>query len=176
MVANGIVRAHHVVTLRRYKAPPGREEWFGSRRRISAPQFCVNQGSMKLKAASDFAIAPATEPSREPSPRACLKTGRGPVFAEKARWRGATKEHTRQGSVTEEQRSQRAFCAKTLRAADLLPLAGVGSAVTARCGDAPASPPWPPPKSLAAGPHPVFRQALRQSTSAAQAPLRDETG
>src|SRR6266571_2377227 len=65
-----------------------------------------------------------------------------------------------QRSVTEEQRSQAAFSAKTLRAADLLPTAGVGSAVTARYGDAPASPPRPSPKSLAAGPHGVFKQAL----------------
>src|SRR5258708_22041687 len=65
-----------------------------------------------------------------------------------------------QRSVTEEQRSQAAFSAKTLGAADLSPTARVGSAVTARCGDAPASPPWPPPKSLAAGPHGVFNQAL----------------
>src|SRR6266850_7177181 len=92
--------------------------------------------------------------------RACLKIGWGPVFAEKARWRGETKEHTRQRSVTQEQRSQRALCAKTLRAADLLPVACVGWAVSARCGDAPTSPPWPPPKSLAAGPHPIFKQAL----------------
>src|SRR6266446_3066369 len=35
---------------------------------------------------------------------------------------------------TGELRSQAAFSAKTLRAADLLPTAGVGSAVTARCG------------------------------------------
>src|SRR5436189_3982697 len=93
--------------------------------------------------------------------RACLKIPWGPVFAEKARWRGVTREHGHPGPVTEEQRSQRAFSAKTLRAADLLALAGVGSAVTARCGGAPASPPWPPPKSLAAGPHRIFRQALR---------------
>jgi len=32
-----------------------------------------------------------------------------------------------QRSVTEEQRSQTAFCPKTLRAAGLLPVAGVGS-------------------------------------------------
>ena len=45
-----------------------------------------------------------------------------------------------QGSVTDEQRSQRAASAKTLRAAGLLQVACVGSAVAARCGDAPASP------------------------------------
>jgi hypothetical protein len=73
----------------------------------------------------------------------------------KAGWRGATGEHPRSGAVTEEQRSQPAFSPKTL-----LTAAGVGSAVTARCGDAPASPPWPQSKSLAAGPHAIFRQAL----------------
>ena len=44
--------------------------------------------------------------------------------------------------------------------ARLLALAGVGSAFTARCGDAQASPPWPPPKSTAAGPLSIFRQTL----------------
>jgi len=37
----------------------------------------------------------------------------------------------------------------------------VGSAVTARCGDAPASLPWPSPKPLVAGPLPIFRRAPR---------------
>ena len=66
-----------------------------------------------------------------------------------------------QRSVSEEQRSQWVVSAKTLRAAGLLPVAGVGSAVTADYGDAPASPPWPPPKSLAAGPLSILKQALR---------------
>src|SRR5690606_19063746 len=66
-----------------------------------------------------------------------------------------------QRSLTEEQRSQPAFSSKTLRAAGLLSVACVGSAVTARCGDVPASPPWPQPKSLAAGPRAIFRQALK---------------
>jgi len=92
--------------------------------------------------------------------RACFKIPWGPVFAEKAEWRGATREHTQDGSVTEEQRSQAAFSAKTLRAAVLLAVARVGSPVTARFGDAPASPPWPQPKSLAAGPHAILKQAL----------------
>ncbi len=35
------------------------------------------------------------------------------------------------------------FSSKPLRAAGLLAVACVGSALTARCGDAPASPPWP---------------------------------
>ena len=94
--------------------------------------------------------------------RACFKIPWGPVFAEKAEWRGATKENIPGGSSTEEQRSQAAFSAKTLRAAGLLSAAGVGSALTARCGDAPASPPWPQSKSLAAGPHAILKQALRR--------------
>ena len=44
--------------------------------------------------------------------------------------------------------------------ARLLALAGVGSAIAARWGDAQASPPWPPPKSTAAGPLSIFRQTL----------------
>src|SRR6185436_3435788 len=71
-----------------------------------------------------------------------------------------TKENILHGSSTEEQRSQAAFCAKTLRAAGLLPVAGVGSVLTARCGDARTSPPWPRPKSLAAGPRGIFGHAL----------------
>ncbi len=42
----------------------------------------------------------------------------------------------------------------------LLALAGVGSVLPARCGDAQASPPWPRPKSAAAGPLSIFRLAL----------------
>src|SRR2546428_9146593 len=71
--------------------------------------------------------------------RACFKIRRGPVFGQKAGWRGATREHTRQRSVTEEQRSQTAFCPKTLRAAGLLSVAGVDSFLTARCGALPAA-------------------------------------
>src|SRR6266436_4360873 len=93
--------------------------------------------------------------------RACLETTRGAVFGEKAGWRGATKENIPGGSSTEEQRSQTAFSAKTLRAAGLLSVAGVGSFLTARCGDARNSPPWPQPKSLAAAPLVVSKQALR---------------
>src|SRR6266542_4062080 len=65
-----------------------------------------------------------------------------------------------QRSPTEEQRSQPAFSAKTLWAAGLLSVACVGSALTARCGDARSSPPWPQSKSLAAGPHAILKQAL----------------
>src|SRR6266851_4947722 len=54
-----------------------------------------------------------------------------------------------------------AFSAKTLRAAGLLSGACVGSAVTAHCRDAPASPPWPQPKSLAAESHAFLKQTLK---------------
>ena len=63
-----------------------------------------------------------------------------------------------------EQRSQTASASKTLRAAGLLAGACVGSPVAARCGDAPASPPWPHPKSLTAAPLAIFRQALWVAT------------
>src|SRR5215207_1682396 len=86
----------------------------------------------------------------------------GCCFAPQAGWRGATKENIPGGSSTEEQRSQPACGAKTLRTAGLLSVAGVGSVLTARCGDARTSPPWPQPKSLAAAPFPVFSQALKQ--------------
>jgi len=105
--------------------------------------------------------------------RACLGIRRGFVFAEKARWRGARREHGRQRPVTDEERSQRASSAKTLRAADLLAAARVGSVLAARCGDAPASPPWPPPKSLAAGPRPISKQALNPKR--ALFPVLDDT-
>src|SRR6185312_7519606 len=115
--------------------------------------------------------------------RACRKIRLDAVFGEKAGWRGATKEtamrdsaltqfeqltgraweaHIPGVSSTEKQRSQTAFSAKTLRAAVLLPVDCVGLAVTAHCGDAPASPPCPQPKSPAAAPSPIFRQALRE--------------
>jgi len=72
-----------------------------------------------------------------------------------------------QRSVTEEQRSQTAFCPKTLRAAGLLPVARVGSLLTARCGDARNSPPWPRPKSLAAGPLLILKQTLKAQDGSA---------
>src|SRR5262249_43495499 len=53
----------------------------------------------------------------------------------------------------------------TLRAADLLPLAFVGSVLTARCGDARTSPPRPQPKSLAAAPLLIFRKARRREVT-----------
>ena len=64
----------------------------------------------------------------------------GAVFAQKAGWQGATKENIPGGSSTEEQRSQTAFCAKTLRAAVLLAAACVGSALTAHCAPSGVAP------------------------------------
>ena len=86
--------------------------------------------------------------------------GRGPVFDEMAGWLGKAREHTPSGSVTKEQQRETVISSKTLRAAVLLAPACVGSPVTARFGDAPDSPPWHPPKSPAAGPLRIFRQAL----------------
>jgi len=60
------------------------------------------------------------------------------VIGERAEWRGATKEHIRQRSVNEEQRSQTVLSAITLRAAVLSLVVRLGLTVTARCGDAPA--------------------------------------
>jgi len=51
---------------------------------------------------------------------------------------------------------------KTLRAAVLLAANGVGSSITARYGDALASPPCPQPKSIAAELSLVFQQAPRR--------------
>ena len=79
----------------------------------------------------------------------------------KVGWRGVTKENIPGGSSTEEQQSQPAFTAKTLRASALLSSASVGSILTAHCGDARTSPPWHTSKSLSAGPLAISRQALR---------------
>src|SRR5436190_12623910 len=95
---------------------------------------------------------------------------RGAVFAQQARRRGATKENIPRGYSTEEQRSQRACCAKTLRAAGLSAVGCVGSVLTARCGDARTSPPCPRPRSLAAAPLIVFRQALIRTICADSRP------
>jgi hypothetical protein len=65
--------------------------------------------------------------------RDCLKIMKGAVFAEKAVWRGATKENIPCGSSTEEQRSQTAFSAKTLRAAGLF-ACGLRLGLTAHSG------------------------------------------
>ena len=93
---------------------------------------------------------------------ACLKIPRDAVFAQRAGWRGATKENTPCGSSTEEQRSQTALCAKTLRVAGHLSWSGVGLIGTARFGDASSSPPWPKPKFFVTAPLAIFRQALNR--------------
>jgi len=115
--------------------------------------------------------------------KARFKNTRGSVFAQKALWRGSpqsgqllicsdsTRKHPPSGAVTEAQRSQRAFCAKTLppslklwrtsRAAVLLAATFVGSALQARCGDSRASPPRLRPKSLAAEPLVFLKHALK---------------
>ena len=54
---------------------------------------------------------------------------------------------------------------QTLPAAGLLAVGCVGSVVTAHHGDAPPSPPCPQPKSLAAAPLAIFRQALNREPS-----------
>jgi len=92
--------------------------------------------------------------------RACLQIPRDAVFEQSDGWRGATRANPLCGASPKEQRSQPAVCSKTLRAADLLAVGGVGSVVTARSGDAPPSPPCPQPKSLAAAPLAILRQAL----------------
>jgi len=94
--------------------------------------------------------------------RAWLKIPKGAVFRERMAGE-APQEHTPCGSATVEQRSLTAFSAKTIRAAGLLALPGVGSVLTARCGDAPPSPPWSKPKSPAAAPFVILRQALRKT-------------
>jgi hypothetical protein len=128
---------------------------------------------MEKEFQSRLALVLTLLPQGEGILRACLKTTGGSVFCEKGVWQGATKENTPGGSSTEEQRRQTAFAQKTLREAGLLPVAGVGSVVTARCGDAPTSQsaqyescplcglPWPQPKSSASEPLVVFKQALR---------------
>jgi hypothetical protein len=92
--------------------------------------------------------------------RACLEIANVPVLVPSPAWRGATSEHTRQRSVSEEQQSQAGLGDETLRAAVLLAGDGVGSFLTAHCGDARNSPPCPRPKSLTAGTFGIFRQAL----------------
>jgi hypothetical protein len=69
--------------------------------------------------------------------------------------------------LTDEQRRQPALATKTLRAAGLLTLGFVVAGVTARYGDAPPVPPRPKPKSPAAAPLPIFRQALKWINAAA---------
>jgi len=62
---------------------------------------------------------------------ACFKIRRRACFRAKGRMARRDEGAYPQRSVTEEQRSQTAFCPKTLRAAGLSPVAGVGSFLTA---------------------------------------------
>jgi len=106
--------------------------------------------------------APATaRPKHHRATPRLYKVSGDPVFEERGRWRGARREDTRPWSLTDEPRSQMPLSSKTRRAAVPLGVSFVGSAVTARCGDAPTSPPRTPPKPLAAGPHSLLRWALR---------------
>ena len=98
--------------------------------------------------------------------RDCLKIRSGAVFGARAEWQGARKENILHGSSTDEQRRQPALATKTLRAAGLLIFGFVVAGVTARCGDAPPTPPRPKSKSRAAAPLPIFRQSLRRAQSA----------
>src|SRR6266545_1286647 len=107
-----------------------------------------------------------TKTNASGSLRACLEIPWESCFRGEGRMARRAEGGYPQRSPTEKQRSQAAFSAKTLWAAGLLSVACVGSTVTARCGDAPVSPPWPQSKSLAAGPHAISKQALRRLGSA----------
>jgi hypothetical protein len=86
------------------------------------------------------------------NPQSLSENSEGPCFLRNGSMARREEGAYPDGSVTDEQRRQRAVSKKTLRAAGHLPVARVDSAVAALFGDAPASPPWPPPNSLAAGP------------------------
>ena len=66
---------------------------------------------------------------------------------------------------TEKQRSQSARCSKTLREADHLSVARAGFPTSWSCGQNHFSPRCPHPKSLAAAPLAIFRQALNREPS-----------
>ena len=85
-------------------------------------------------------------------PQSLSENSKGSCFRGKAGLARREERAYPQWSVSDEQRRQSGFYARTLRAAGLLPVAFVGSALTARVGDARALPPWPQPKSPAAGP------------------------
>jgi hypothetical protein len=151
---NGVAQARRMPALRQglnsraHRAPTTR----GMPLRNLARQILELKGDMPINA----------QPIWKEPMRACLQTTRSAVVEQRVGWRGATKKNTLHGSSTEEQRSQTAFCSTTLRAAGLLAVGGVGSVVTARCGDAPPPPPCPHPKSIAATPRAVFKQALNR--------------
>jgi len=96
--------------------------------------------------------------------RACLKIPRGAVFVPRAGWRGVTKENTLRRSSAEEQQSQtalgapprrRVFCLCPALARSAQPASGMHLSRRPMIGTT-----WPKPKSLAAAPLAIFRQAL----------------
>lgn len=97
----------------------------------------------------------------------CLCSRTSHVGWQRTGGQGATRLLSIPQSVTEEQRRRTVRCVPAFRENGLLPEAFVGSIVTARCGDAPASPPWPRAKSRAAGPVPLLKQALSNMLSLA---------
>jgi hypothetical protein len=86
---------------------------------------------------------------------------RGVLFLRKGPYGEAQRRSIPKGAVTEAQRSQRVFCAKTPWAAVLLSATFVGSALKARCGDSRASLPRLRPKSLAAEPLGFLKHTLK---------------
>jgi len=170
----GLLRGKVRKKFQETRAYPVMMDWSGTN--CAALHYQKNVANVLVIGRDGSILGHATGPAREPALkellsaidaallRACPKIPRGPVFAPKAGWRGATKENILPGSSTEEQRSQAAFGAKTLRAAGLLSVDCVGSVLTARVGDARTSPPWPQPKSLAAGPRAIFGHALNSTS------------
>ena len=96
-------------------------------------------------------------PARGRNLRACFKIPWGPVFAEKAVWRGATKENILGGSSTEEQRSGSLF--REPSGGGSLPAAGVARSLqpTAGCSDLAALAEQNPRRRT----HAILKQALK---------------
>src|SRR6266436_6337440 len=163
------------MSLTSYRAAPPRDQVRVTigRFHFGASFFYFHQPAA-LRGALDYGGKRSATPL---SFRACFKIpwescfrGKG-WMARRECFRTGTRGYS-QRSPTEEQRSQPAFSAKTLRAAGLLSVARVGSDLTARCGDALNSPPWPQPKSLAAAPLVVSKQALSAPPVFPSAPRR----
>ena len=92
--------------------------------------------------------------------RACLKITKGTASKTKARGRARAKAKIDDELMASGQQNQVIRGGENLQTAGLLAVGGVGPVVTARGGDAPTPPPDPRPKSLAAVPLGIFRQAL----------------
>ncbi|MBM3838748.1 MAG: hypothetical protein FJ398_12445 [Verrucomicrobia bacterium] len=93
--------------------------------------------------------------------RACPKIPRGPVFAPKAGWRGATKENILPGSSTEEQRSQKAKSPQPSGAGRRLAGCGVARRSQPQNGDAPSSRLASGQAALPPKPEVIFAQTLK---------------